>query len=212
MIPERVVSLHFPKAGGSSLKIQLQEALGEQMVLDWGANPFSEYVEPTAVFPAGKRLVHGHFTAQRYSATDAFKFTFLRHPIDNLISIYFFWKNWPNFENVSVLHRFQRERPKLREFAQYDEMKNLMTKVFFNNYDMERFDFVGFHEDRMASFKRLSGELGLELDGSLHENRTKEDPEKLEIESDASLRADLSSILADDIRFYDKTRSLWSRL
>src|SRR5258706_13066569 len=98
-----IVSVHFPKAAGSSLKAAWVQAFGEERVLDlYTDNPADErsgvHLDPDYRVrdQAGLRptidVVHGHFRPHRYGhLNDATFVTFLRHPVDNLLSIWGFW-------------------------------------------------------------------------------------------------------------------------
>lgn len=206
MNPARVVSVHFPKAAGSSLHLQLSNFLGEKLVLDITHDPLTSMGSESAEFPSGKRLVHGHFRAQRYASTEAYWMTFLRHPVDNLISIYFYWKALP--EPGHELHgRFLRERPSVLDFATYAGLTSLMAETYFGNFDMSRFDFIGFFENREADFPRLSKDLGLPLKADVHVNRTAHTSERLELEADLSVRRKLTDLLAVDVAFYERLRA-----
>jgi SAM-dependent methyltransferase len=207
MHPAQVVSIHFPKAAGSSLKAQFVSLLGDRVTLDYTHDPLTPSGKEMARFPQGKRLVHGHFRAKRYdSANDAYWMTFLRHPIDNLISIYFFWRNLPEELGHALHTRFLREQPSILEFAAYPGVTRLMSESYFGDFDIGRLDFIGFYEDREASFSRLAKDLGLPLVASLHENRTSESIERLEIEADISIRRRLNDLLACDLSFYERLR------
>ncbi len=206
MKPARVVSIHFPKAAGSSLHTQLGKVLGDKLVLDYTHDPLTPNGSEMAEFPSGKRIVHGHFRAQRYASTKAYWMTFLRHPVDNLISIYFFWRTLP--EPGHELHgRFLRERPSILKFATYPGITFLMAETYFGDFDMSRFDFIGFFENREADFPRLSRDLGLPLVADVHENRTAETSERLELETDLTVRRKLTDLLAVDVAFYERLRT-----
>jgi hypothetical protein len=210
MNPARVVSVHFPKAAGSSLHIQLGKLLGDKLALDYTHDPLTSMGKENAEFPSGKRIVHGHFRAQRYGSTDAYWMTFLRHPVDNLISIYFFWKTLP--EPGHELHaQFLRERPSVLDFATYPGITSLMAETYFGNFDMSRFDFIGFFENREADVPRLAKDLGLPLVAGVHENRTAETAERLELEADLSIRRRLTDLLAADVAFYEWLRAKTSQ-
>jgi hypothetical protein len=134
MNPSRVVSVHFPKAAGSSLHIQFGKLLGDKLVLDYTHDPLTSMGSKTAEFPTGKTLVHGHLRAQRYASTEAYWMTFLRHPVYNLISIYFFWKTLP--KPGHELHgRFLRERPSVLEFATYRHSSTLAPTMGLRKRD-----------------------------------------------------------------------------
>jgi hypothetical protein len=200
-----VVSIHFPKAAGSSLHVQLVKLLGEKVSLDYTHDPLTSAGSETATFPIGSTIVHGHFRAQRYASENAYWMTFLRHPVDNLISIYFFWKSLS--EPGHALHgRFLRERPSILEFAMYPGITRLMSETYFGNFDMSRFDFIGFYESRDSDIPRLAKDLGLPLVAGLHENRTNDTIERIALEADASIRRRLSDLLAADVAFYERLR------
>jgi hypothetical protein len=201
---ERIVYVHFPKAGGSSLQVQFMKFLGDKVVLDYDHHPHDPAGMETADFPDGKTLVMGHFRAQRYASANAFWMTFLRHPVDNLISIYFFWKVLP--ETPGLHARFLREQPSILEFAMYPGFKALMSETYFGGFDMNRFDFIGFYENRDSDIPRLAKALNLPLEAAVHENRTRESGERLEVESDLSVQRKLTDLLAEDIAFYERLR------
>jgi hypothetical protein len=201
---KRIVSVHFPKAAGFSLKVQFIKLLGAKETLDYDHDPLTPAGMETADFPEGKTLVMGHFRAQRYASSDAFWMTFLRHPVDNMISTYFFWKGLPVSNDLHA--RFLREQPTILEFASYPGFKALMSETYFGGFDMNRFDFIGFYESRKSDIPRLAKALKLPLVASVHENRTSESDERLEAESDCSLQRNLTDLLAEDVAFYERLR------
>jgi hypothetical protein len=201
MLAQRVVSIHFPKAGGTSLRAQLARLLGDQLSLDYDHDPLTPAGCEASEFPAGKRAVHGHFRATRYSASAAYFLTFLRDPVENLISIYYFWRNLRMNDNP-VHQRFLRERPSLIEFARYPGIDCLMSRTYFGGFDMARFDFVGFHDSRDHDLRVLGSELGLPLDPAIHENPTVASAERRQIEDDPTTMATLHNLLRQDIAFY----------
>ena len=203
--PRRTVSVHFPKAAGSSLKAQFEALLGDQVVLDYGHDPLVAGNRQAVAFPAGKRLVHGHFHPSRYESTEGYWLTFLRHPVDNLFSIYFFWIDLP--EPGHGLHaRFLCERPSVLEFAAYPGISTLMSETYFGDFDMRRFDCIGFHETRAADIGRLGADLGLPLAAETYENKTAETAERQDMKADPALRRRIADLLAADMAFYDRLR------
>ena len=202
----RVVSVHFPKAAGSSLSHQLADLVGDQLELDYAHDPLIETGREVAPFPVGKSVVHGHFHPQRYDGTAAFRMTFLRHPVDNLTSIYFFWRRLPEQGNP-LHHRFLKHNPDIFEFAAYPGISTLMSQAYFGGYDMRRFDFIGLHEDRNRDLRRLGDVLGLPLHAELHQNRTPDCAERQALQTSPQAQRRLQDLLADDIRFYERVRS-----
>ncbi len=203
--PERIVSLHLPKAAGTSLKSQFTALLGNAVHTDYRHDPLTPAGAESAEFPMGKRVVHGHFRASRYASSQAYFITFLREPVDNLISIYFYWSTFrrPGHE----LHaRFLRDRPSPLEFATYPGIQRLMSETYFGGFDMNRFDFIGFHDTRDQDLLRLARILKLNFRPRVHENKTAASSERRQIESDAAMIGQLRRKLTDDIDFYDAAR------
>jgi hypothetical protein len=205
MAVPRVVAVHFPKAGGTSLLQQFGAALRSQMAMDYSADPLAGPC-PQRAFPAGKSMVIGHFRADRYDAADAFRMTFLRHPVSNLISTYFFLKTVPD-RGHPMHHRFLREEPTLIDFARDERMRFLMTRTYFGGFDMGRMDFIGFNETRAQDLGRLSGLLGIPLSAEVHANKTAFGEAFLAAQNDRKLHADLADILAEDLGFYERMRT-----
>lgn len=208
----RFCYVHFPKAGGTSLLTQLGEKFAGRVVADYDHDPLNTMnARAEEVLPMHIVGVYGHVHPARYHGWSDFIFTVLRHPIENLISIYYFWKDLP-FVGDPVHGRFLREQPALIDFARHYPLRNLMSEIYFGGFDMDRFDFVGFHEDRQTSFRTLSDRLGVELDASFHANRTNpaHDGERAEIRANVRLNALLRDALRDDVTFYEGLQAQWA--
>jgi hypothetical protein len=67
--------------------------LPAQGILDITHDPLTSAGGESAEVSAEKSLVHRHFRTGRYKCEDASRMTFLRHSIDDLISIYFYWES-----------------------------------------------------------------------------------------------------------------------
>ncbi len=216
-MPPVIISLHVPKAAGTSLLTLLRRKFGEEGVLqdyaDDPANPASGYFldpqswleqRPTSL-PAGCRAVHGHFHASKYDRlAGAFRFTFLRHPVENMLSIFSYWRRIP--PQPSPLHQyFLREDLDILGLARLPLLRYLYTRTYFGGWDMGRMDHVGRHETRAEGLRRLGETLGVELDASLHLNSTHADgnAERESLRADAQLMARLTDLLADDLHFYE---------
>jgi hypothetical protein len=200
------VSVHFPKAGGSSLKIQLESILGESLLQDYAHDPLGPHaMEEVDDLPSKYKMVHGHYRASRYSKLrNRFLFTFLRNPMDNLISIYFFWRDFPPSGNPWHL-KFLNERPSILDFAKYTPLRRLISDAYFGGFDMNTFDFIGFHETRREDYLRLGSLINLPLSGEVHANRTENGhEERATIMSSHKTMSELAELLADDLKFYDR--------
>ena len=200
------VSVHFPKAGGSSLRVQLESMLGESLLLDNEHHPLGpSAMEEVAELPFQYKLVHGHFRASRYAKLrNCILFTFLRQPVDNLISIYFFWRYFPRC-GVYWHTKFLDEKPSILEFARYAPFRRHLSETYFGGFDMNRFDFIGFHETRRDDFPKLGSLINLPLSGNVHANKTENDQEeRATIMHSKQTMGALTDLLADDVAFYDR--------
>jgi hypothetical protein len=215
----RIVSIHTPKAGGTSMLNLWQRTFGMHRVmtdyLDPPANPGAEHaLDPEGW--AGRRpvsiaedilVVHGHFKPQKYDLIEhAFRLTMLRHPVDNIISIYFYWKKIP--PQPSALHQYFLSRNlSLLEMARLPLLRRLYSETYFGGWDMSRLDFIGRHEDRPAELLRLGKLIGAELTADVHLNATEageDDEARARVLADTALVSRLTDVLVDDIRFYEK--------
>ncbi|HTJ89306.1 MAG TPA: hypothetical protein VL356_03895 [Acidocella sp.] len=183
------------------------------------SNPYWTYPEyfrdnrPKTIAPF--KVVHGHFHIQKYeNISRAIRIVMLRDPVDNLLSIFFFWKNL--FEaGVSGhgLYEFVRkERLSILEFAQIPRVKNLMSETYFGGFDMGRFDIIGTHDQRKSFFDALSMSLGMSFSTMKRENITPLSEERGNIMSDRRTMLKLRNTLADDIRFYEHFSAKKSQL
>jgi hypothetical protein len=216
-----IISVHFPKTAGSSLKAAWTQAFGKERVLElYTDNPADTrsaihldpeyFVRRPVEVPAGIDVVHGHFSPRRYSHLEDVTFvTFLRHPIDNLLSIYAFWKTFPRCGDP--LHEyFLNYNLTVVETARLPVLRHLMSRTYFGNFDMGRFAFIGDASTYRQDLERLSTIVGRQLQ-HLRENVTIErerasGSESLyaNLKADTSLRQTLTDILAEDIAFYEK--------
>lgn len=215
----KIISIHTPKAGGTSTLNLWKQAFGADRVLmdydDPPANPSASFIidptgwaaqRPTAL-PERIQVVHGHFRPAKYDLIqDAFRLTMLRHPVDNLISIFFYWSVIPPQPNA-IHQYFLRNKLDVLGLARLPIMQNLYSETYFGNWDMRNLDFIGRHENRVDDLSRLSKILGVCLDGTLHLNETsptKVNADKEVILADMNIMTTLRRLLSSDIAFYEK--------
>lgn len=214
-----LLSVHVPKCSGTSFIRWLESAYGADAILyDYG----DRLLDPTVSFntdfagfveragnvgelPPGKTVVHGHFWAGKYRRVpDAIRITFLRHPLDRLISHYFFWHN--THHDGHALHRqFLAERPDILTFCRLPAMRHFYRDVMFRGIDPGSFEFVGDFRSLDVDVRRLERMLGVAGNwGDANRNPEPDYTEKrLRIVDDARLRGELETLLADDIALYE---------
>lgn len=148
----KLISVHTPKAAGTSIRKILSDAFGDTFVADYRddpADPLSErhlnpprYFARNRVLAEGVNCIHGHFHPGQFRLDDEFLFTILRHPIDNVISIYTFWKS--DRSNPTGLHAyFLANELDVLQLAQLPLIRHLYSYSYFGGFDMERFDAIG---------------------------------------------------------------------
>jgi len=209
-----LISVHVAKAGGSSLLKIFESRFGAGLLRDYAENPADPVsprnLDPERYFarqtriPDGVACVHGHFHPGKYAIpANAILSTMLRHPVDNIISIYFFWKTLARGHDA--LHDyFLAQTLSLQETAKLPLLRHLFSKTYFGGFDMGRFDVVGRHDSRDAALTKIGALTGGRFETGTHENVTRATPERREAESDPRMRRALEDILADDIRFYER--------
>lgn len=206
--PLELISLHVPKAFGTSLRDVLVAHHGPSRVLeDYGIPLESGSDERRLAQPAsmsGVAAIHGHFPAVRYADVPARRrVTFLRDPVARTISHFFYWQVEPRHGNP--LHdRLLDERLGLLEFAKLAPIRRFYSDTVFGGCDMQTFDLVGIVEDLERDWPRFQRMTGIAA-ALPHLNRNRY-PGYAEIAArvmaDHGLIRELRRILADDIQFY----------
>jgi len=166
-----IVSVHIPKTAGSAFKDLLIDCLGEQGVcLRYEQTPLRWRSEGQQVPPlllpeeAPCAVVHGHFVADRVIVPEGAEtqyIAWLRHPVERLISHYFFWKRQP-YPDQSLCRRLLEEDLTVEEFASLDAMRNLQS-FFLGGVPPSRFAFIGVTERFGESIDRFNATFGTNL-------------------------------------------------
>jgi len=222
---DKIVSVHIPKAAGSSLAYQFKKIYGKEQVLDeynddpvnllsiCNIDPNRYIIEPIKSISPYK-VVHGHFRPHKFSnLNNAFWMTFLRHPIDNIISIYYFWKAYERHRFDSPLFQYFKDANlSIQRFAMLPKIRYLYSRSYFGGFDMRRFDFIGDYTKYEDELTRLGNYLDIKFDMKVRVNITNnifEDSSNFNEERDTNTLKEnnkLSEILKDDIQFYEKYR------
>ena len=194
-------------------------AFGKNCVLidydDPPANPAASFIiDPVCwmdsrphVLPEDISVVHGHFRPEKYDLIkDAFRMTVLRHPIDNIISIYCYWKKIPPQPNA-IHQYFLARNLDVIGLAQLPAIRYLYCDTYFGGWDTSQLSFIGRHETRDADLARLAKILSIDIDPSLHLNMTdpfNQDEERVNIYSNSKVLGRLRQLLEKDIKFYER--------
>jgi hypothetical protein len=207
------IGVHIPKSGGTSVRTALQRTFGDTLLEDYSDDPelpeFPRQIDPDGYFlraataPEGVRCIYGHFHISKYrTVRNATRFTILRHPVDLILSKYFYWLTVPLGGSV---HRYVIEnRLSAIEMARMPVIRRIYTHSYFGGADMASFDFIGRHEARAATMDRLAALIQAPIEKELRENVTLDVSRREAVLHNPGIRAKLEDILAPEIDFYEK--------
>jgi len=224
------ISVHVPKTGGSSLRESFREVFPQDAVIfdpadDDPGNPISKYsLDPyypqreKLQIPQHIELIHGHFPVSRYANYNNCEFfTFLRHPVENIVSLYeFYMKNEDPGNPLRVYVR--QNKLSVVDMAKLPLLKWLMSKHYFGDFDMRRFLLIGdvtTYEEDIGKLSCLMGkQLNIRYENINRYNSIDFNPGRdyFTLLSDNRICAQLRDILADDIRFYEGALSIRANL
>jgi hypothetical protein len=165
-----IVSIHIPKTAGSSFKELLVRHFGQRTCLCYEQTPLRYRTEGHEIPPVevGMRgdcaVVHGHFVADRLilpPGTVPRYAAWLRHPVERLISHYYFWIRQP-YMDQPLCRRLVEERMDIEAFAAEDAMRDLQT-FFLGQMPASRYAFIGITERFTESVERFNAAFGTEL-------------------------------------------------
>ena len=162
-----IVSIHIPKTAGSSFRTLLGQIYGDRLLLDYGG-------EVTGLDSA--EVVHGHFPATKYLGRfpDAKVITWLRHPVERVISYYYYWLRTERHGNPNHDY-FLDNQLSLLEFARFTPLRREISS-YIEGFDPEQFFFVGIVECYERDVRKLARLLGWSEIPAIRENVTLDKP------------------------------------
>lgn len=205
------VSVHLPKCAGSSLSTQLADAFPEQIYFDYEHLP--EY--PLSRSPPAGTVrrniigIHGHFRADRYLCLNPkLLFTFIREPIDRLLSKFFYFKAQAN-NGIGHL-QFMKD---VEDPLMFIQMVPGDYDLYYGGFDVRAFDFVGTHEDINSDINKLAKLLNRNFKQKLPiENVTPLNSRRNDYVNDSQFIAAVKSMLSEEYRIYDELMNHRARL
>lgn len=161
-----IISVHVHKTAGGTFGRALKQVYGElQVFSDYQEENLETILAGLSVQPH-VRVIHGHFDARKYKGyfSSAKRIIWLRNPIIQFISGYFFWKSQPEKDVFfSEEHKYMVENNiGLLEFAEM-KAKNFSSPLadfYCRDVDLTDFYFVGvqeFFQDDLAELKQMLG-------------------------------------------------------
>jgi len=219
----KICFLHIPKTAGTSvIEMMRQEIAPEQFYYAHG-----QCISPRSRFLQIPQILIGHFFLRDFSPrffSDTYVFTFLRHPVDRVISQYYFFRQLPrrSHDPEVVLAKSYPLRDILLGVGDNARWNNVQTTWLSGEtaskiadrqslrraiHNLRLLDFVGVYEQLQASWSRLAANLGL-ANGKLPMcNRTAERPALNEL--DPELVKLIEEKNAWDLELYAEACSLF---
>ena len=234
-----LISVHMPKTAGTSFEHSLRQHFGERLELRYADKPLHQHPlrrnlraareglrgqhGPKAAGAAG--CVHGHFLPLSYRhlvrRADVRFVTWLREPIDRLLSHYHYWRRsagndvrdpvlGPSQDPLQdssqdkVQRRMREENWSFEQFARRRELRNVY-RAFLWGFPVERFDFIGITEHYASDLREFGRRF---LDRELRpadENRNPEHRAGAAGDGyaiDRGLRDELERLHARDVALY----------
>jgi hypothetical protein len=211
-----IISLHLPKTAGTSFFDALTRVYGDQLMRDYNDIPLNRPVEERnrkalsdALHyeqqyrdPASKvACVHGHFLPVKYGLLpcESTQFiTWMRHPVERLVSHYFFWLSAYN-ENAAPLHkRVVEENWTLEDFAFSNEMRNVYDQFLFA-FPLHKFDFIGITEHFSDDLCWFANNI-IKTNGDVEEKKLNQKKTTPEISN--KLRSEIETFHEQDMMLY----------
>jgi hypothetical protein len=167
-----MISVHLPKTAGVSFSNALEDIFGQALLKDYEDYPINTdpYQRKLAALKASIEYgeidfahvpcVHGHFLPLKYLLlAERRKLTFvtwMRHPVQRLLSHYFYWRRSYSPDTAKVLHRRVVEEDwSLEKFCLSPELANLYSQ-FLWGFPLEMFSFIGITEHYKEDLKFFS--------------------------------------------------------
>lgn len=196
-----IVSVHFPKTGGTSLEVGLKLKYGEMYLNDVANAPGTMSVLGGRPLTVGAKIqaIHGHFRGDRYlNLRPKYLFTFIRDPIDRLISLYFHWKRHGPVSTEQIA--FMKTNPSFEEFSNYIGPEYY---AYFGGMDLGVFDFIGRFENYEYDLQSLGMAIGISFP-NVHLNTGLHSQERQELLTDRNQLEKVRNSLSKDYQIYEK--------
>jgi len=158
-----LISIHIPKTAGRSFLAILQSVYGSELVMHFDRKNYPEKSIPDVEqfklqLNEKIKVIHGHFRYKEFRDLEGFKnaklITWVRNPVDRVISNYSFFKKRITFAlNDAELQR--RKNESLLEYAFKDDTRNLMSQ-FTDGLKLNDFYFIGLMESFNSELLKLS--------------------------------------------------------
>lgn len=205
-----LISIHIPKTGGVSFRKALEEHYPDGVEVISRAklkkNARLWQGERIDLEHKGVQALHGHFPAKnwmREKYKNAKFITWLRNPIDKIVSNYNFYLTQPIHGN-KIHKQFIEENWDITRLAK--ELGN-ETAIYMGDFEPEDFDFIGFVDDYDNSLEHLSRLMN--WDAPLQKSVENVTHQKKIIELNSETESELRIILSEEIDIYERSKEIF---
>jgi len=229
---ETLIFLHVPKTGGTTLYKILAQHYSRAQTLTFDGRP-SEIERFKTLPPARRgryRLIKGHlhFGLHRFIPGASTYITFLRHPVERVLSFYHHARSKPDHYLYSVLATERldletrlaqevtlelfNEQTRLLAGGEWENPQRPVTRAALARAQANlraRFRVVGILEEFDASLVLLRRAFGWEIPYYVKENVAKDKPDSASL--DAETRALIRDANSFDLELYEYARELFDQ-
>ncbi|WP_110189500.1 sulfotransferase family 2 domain-containing protein [Pokkaliibacter plantistimulans] len=219
-----LISVHIPKTAGTSFGKSLEKNFGPNLIKDYGDFPIltpelernrmalSNSIASSEKNFGDVKCIHGHFLAIKYlllsSARPVTYVTWMRNPVERVLSHYYFWKRYYDPNTSRSFHKKMVEEDwSLERFCLGEEIRNLYSK-FLYGFPLEYFSFIGIVEHFQDDFDYFANEyLSCSLEPEILNTRPN-DSKGYEISD--SLRSSIEAWHSKDMALYERAVAIRS--
>jgi hypothetical protein len=175
-----LVSLHLPKAAGTSFRKTLEDNYGDKLIFDY----FNSDVSKLDL--SGVSCVHGHLNVSKYyNVNPNVKIiTWLRNPLNRIISYYNYWKSRPVNDGNDWHIKFKKESPSFMDFVRNFTFLRNELNIYLGGVNIDDLYFIGIVERYEQDVNVLSNMLNWAITTTYNTNKTAHKEEIIMSQSD----------------------------
>ena len=233
-INKKFIFVHNPKAAGSSLRTSIRSIFGKENLFEDYNRPnptrygtfvrsYKSIISSFSTKKIKQKIIYGHLMPCKYcdfrldgfhKRKDYVYLTFLRDPLQRVISLYYFFQRDdipPNPDPIRI--KILKEKMSLETFLTYKGFwQNFYSKYFFG-FPVEKFDFIGIAENYSSSIKTLNKMFKEFRDVQILEvNVNKEKQINQFYEVDKTLELKFREFNKKDYEIYEKAKAINHKL
>lgn len=211
---QALISLHIPKTAGTSFSEVLNTLFPNNLHYAYQHETSTRHFPDSFAPPPHTRCVHGHFQIDAFDRffTQRTWITWLRHPVERLVSSYYqILRNPADTEADPFLRRVHREKLSLLQFARLGTVHS-ETLWYLKGLPIELFAFIGLTEKFDQSMQLFAQTFSLDLQNLQPQTapaNTNPNKNSHRYPLPQGIRKAIQNILEEEIALYDKASQLF---